>query len=160
MRRVARTTISAVDPARSEQMARVRGKDTKPELKVRRFLHAAGLRFRLQAKELPGRPDIVFRSRRVAVFVHGCFWHRHDDPYCKLSRMPKSRQEFWGPKLKANAERDRRNVHALRELGWTVEVVWECDLGSAALEALSRRIKAAPRHRALKVGLKVPKRHP
>lgn len=144
---MARTTTSAVDPARSAQMARVRGKDTKPELMVRRFLHDAGLRFRLQARELPGRPDIVFRSRRVAVFVHGCFWHRHDHPDCKLSRMPKSRQEFWGPKLTANAERDRRNIEALRELGWTVEVLWECALSPDALSALANRIQAIPSRR-------------
>ena len=86
-------TTEIVDSARSAQMARVRGRDTKPELHVRRALHAAGLRFRLHAKELPGRPDIVFRSRKVAVFVHGCFWHRHDDPDCKLARLPKSRVE-------------------------------------------------------------------
>lgn len=141
-------------------MARVRGKDTKPELKVRRFLHAAGLRFRLQARELPGRPDIVFRSRRLAVFVHGCFWHRHDDPECKLARMPKSRQEFWGPKLTANAERDRRNTEALRELGWTVEIVWECGLGAAALGALADRIRSTPRRRTVNGELKVPKDHP
>jgi DNA mismatch endonuclease (patch repair protein) len=123
-------------------MARVRGKDTKPELKVRRALHAAGLRFRLHARELPGRPDIVFRSRRVAVFVHGCFWHRHDDPACKLARMPKSRLEFWGPKLSANAERDRSNVETLTARGWTVEVVWECDLGEPSLSALADRIRS------------------
>lgn len=141
-------------------MARVRGKDTKPELMVRRFLHNAGLRFRLQARELPGRPDIVFRSRKIAVFVNGCFWHRHDDPDCKLSRLPKSRQEFWGPKLTSNAERDRRNIEALRELGWAVEVVWECNLGPEALGALANRIQATPRRRTMKRELKVPNDQP
>ncbi|MEP9350215.1 very short patch repair endonuclease [Xanthobacter sp. KR7-225] len=125
---MARTTTDHVDPARSAQMARVRGKDTKPELKVRRALHAAGLRFRLQARDLPGRPDIVFRSRRIAIFVHGCFWHRHRDPACKLTRAPKSRLNFWGPKFDANVARDERNQAALREQGWTVIVIWECDL--------------------------------
>jgi DNA mismatch endonuclease (patch repair protein) len=109
-------------------MARVRGRDTKPEMQVRRALHAAGFRYRLHAKDLPGRPDIVFRSRKIAIFVHGCFWHRHDDPDCKLARMPKSRLEFWGPKLASNAARDERDIAALRDLGWTVLVVWECGL--------------------------------
>lgn len=145
---MARTRASDVEPDRSAQMARVRGKDTKPELKVRRALHAAGLRYRLHAKELPGRPDIVFRSRRVAVFVHGCFWHRHDDPGCKLARMPKSRLEFWAPKLTANAERDRRNIQALTAQGWTVEVVWECDLVEPSLNALADRIRSVSRRPA------------
>lgn len=121
-----------VDPTRSAQMGRVRGKDTKPEMRVRRALHAAGLRYRLHAADLPGRPDIVFRKQRVAVFVHGCFWHRHDDPDCKLARMPKSRVEFWEPKLTGNRERDRRNLCALRALGWTAIVIWECQLNGDA----------------------------
>lgn len=125
-------------------MARIKCRDTKPELRVRRALHAAGLRFRLQAKDLPGRPDIVFRSRRVVVFVHGCFWHRHNDPDCKLARTPKSRLEFWAPKLAANAERDRRNIEALQASGWSVEVMWECDLGPTALNGLVERVRAAP----------------
>jgi DNA mismatch endonuclease, patch repair protein len=126
-------------------MARIRGKDAKPELKVRRALHAAGRRFRLQARDLPGRPDIVFRPRRIAIFVHGCFWHRHDDPTCKLARLPKSRHEFWGPKLAANADRDRRDVARLREAGWTVETIWECQLkGADSVDALISRIRTAP----------------
>ena len=138
------TTID-VDPQRSAQMARVRGKNTKPELLVRRALHLAGLRFRLHARELPGRPDIVFRPKRIAIFVHGCFWHRHDDPDCKLARLPKSRQEFWGPKLAANADRDRRDVALLNEAGWTVETVWECQLkGSDPLAAVVSRIRDTP----------------
>lgn len=120
------------DPARSAQMARVKGRDTKPELVVRRALHAAGLRYRLQERRLPGRPDIVFPSCLVAVQVRGCFWHRHDDPGCALARLPKSKLDFWGPKLTANAERDARNDAALRELGWQVEVVWECELSRVA----------------------------
>ena len=139
---MAKTTADGVDPARSAQMARVRGKDTTPELRVRKALHAAGLRFRLHAKDLPGRPDIVFRSRRIAIFVHGCFWHRHADPKCKLARMPKSRLDFWAPKLAANAERDRRNTQSLQTMGWRVELVWECDLGAEALQALINRIRA------------------
>jgi DNA mismatch endonuclease (patch repair protein) len=114
-------------------MARVRGKDTKPELKVRKALHAAGLRFRLQANDLPGRPDIVFRSRRIAIFVHGCFWHRHSKPDCKLTRTPQSRLEFWELKFAANIARDERNISALRGLGWTVLVVWECELSDISV---------------------------
>lgn len=141
---MARTTTE-VDPLRSAQMARVRGRDTKPELLVRRALHAAGLRFRLQARELPGRPDIVFRRKRIAIFVHGCFWHQHDDPDCRLARMPKSRQEFWGPKLAANAERDRRDLARLRESGWIVETIWECQLkGKEPLAPLISRVRTAP----------------
>lgn len=120
-------------------MALIKAKDTKPEMVVRRALHAAGLRFRLQARDLPGRPDIVFRSRRVAIFVHGCFWHRHSDPSCKLTRTPKSRLEFWGPKFSANVARDERDQAALRELGWTVLVLWECQLkdGAAIRDAIN-----------------------
>lgn len=114
--------------ARSERMGRVRGRDTKPELVVRRMLHAMGYRYRLQARDLPGRPDIVFRPRRKAIFVHGCFWHRHDDPDCKLARMPKSRLEFWLPKLEGNKARDTANLDQLLGMGWEVLLVWECEL--------------------------------
>jgi len=122
-------------------MALVPRKDTKPELCVRRFLHAAGLRYRLHDKRLPGCPDLVFRSRRAVVFVHGCFWHRHSDPACKLARLPKSRLDFWLPKLEGNAERDRRNVTALEMAGWRVFVVWECESRNATrLAAVAREI--------------------
>jgi DNA mismatch endonuclease (patch repair protein) len=121
------STTERVDPARSAQMALVRGRDTKLELRVRKALHAAGLRYRLHARDLPGRPDIVFRSRRLAVFVHGCFWHQHPDPACSLARMPKSRREFWGPKLTGNRQRDLRNRAELEAAGWTVVEVWECE---------------------------------
>jgi len=118
----------SVDPARSAQMARVKGKNTKPEMKIRRALHAAGLRFRLHDRKLPGNPDIVLSSRRIVVFVHGCFWYRHSDPSCKLARLPKSRLDFWVPKLDANRERDIRNESELHQLGWDVRIVWECKL--------------------------------
>lgn len=114
--------------ARSERMGRVRGRDTKPELVVRRVLHAMGYRYRLQARDLPGRPDIVFRRRRKAIFVHGCFWHRHPDPACKLARLPKSRLDFWAPKLEGNRARDIANVERLEAMGWEVLLVWECAL--------------------------------
>lgn len=114
-----------VDPARSAQMALVRGRDTKPEMRVRKALHAAGLRYRLHDKKLPGSPDLVFPSRRIALFVHGCFWHRH--PGCPATRLPKSRLEFWEPKLAGNVERDRRNRSTLEAAGWQVIVIWECE---------------------------------
>lgn len=125
-------------------MALIKARDTKPELKVRRALHAAGLRFRVQARDLPGRPDLVFRSRRIAVFVHGCFWHQHPDPECKLARMPKSRLEFWRPKLEGNRERDRRTRGELEKRGWTVLEVWECQTSAGDLDALAASIKEAP----------------
>lgn len=114
--------------ARSQRMARVRGRDTGPELVVRRNLYKMGYRYRLHEKSLPGRPDIVFGKRRKVIFVHGCFWHRHDDPRCKLARLPKSRLDFWEPKLTSNATRDGRNQGELRALGWDVLVVWECEV--------------------------------
>jgi DNA mismatch endonuclease (patch repair protein) len=110
---------------RSERMSRVKGKDTKPELRVRRVLHGMGYRYRLQRRDLPGSPDIVFGSRGKVVFVHGCFWHRHEG--CPLARMPKSRQDFWGPKLRRNVERDQKNQEELTRNGWAWLVVWECE---------------------------------
>lgn len=105
-------------------MARVKGRDTRPEMRIRRALHAAGLRYRLQAKELPGRPDIVFRRAKLVIFVHGCFWHRH--PGCLHARMPKSRIDFWEDKLRRNVERDARAVSQLEAAAWTVMTLWEC----------------------------------
>jgi DNA mismatch endonuclease (patch repair protein) len=124
-------TATGIDPARSAQMARIKARDTKPEMIVRRALHAGGLRFRLHYRYLPGKPDIVLPSRRIAIFVHGCFWHRHPQPDCKLARLPKSRLDFWLPKLEGNRERDARNEIALREAGWDVRVIWECELGQS-----------------------------
>lgn len=114
--------------ARSERMGRVRGRDTKPEMVVRRLIHGMGYRYRLQARDLPGRPDIVFRKRKKAIFVHGCFWHRHPDPSCKLARLPKTRLDFWLPKLEGNRKRDIANVERLEAMGWQVLLVWECEL--------------------------------
>lgn len=113
---------------RSERMSRVRGKDTGPELTVRRIVHALGYRYRLHGSKLPGRPDLVFASRKAVIFVHGCFFHRHPDPTCKLARLPKSRLEFWRPKLEGNRARDERNVRELVGTGWRVLTVWECEL--------------------------------
>lgn len=111
---------------RSERMSRVRNKDTKPELALRRLVHKLGDRYRLHGKDLPGRPDLVFKARRKVIFVHGCFWHRHDG--CALCRWPKSRLDFWKPKLESNQERDRENQKRLSDLGWSFMVVWECEL--------------------------------
>ena len=121
--------INTLSPAqRSARMATVRSKDSKPELVVRRMIHRLGYRYRLHRRDLPGTPDLVFGGRMKAVFVHGCFWHRHDDPACKLARLPKSRLDFWLPKLERNRVRDRENEFDLREMGWQFAVVWECKL--------------------------------
>lgn len=104
-------------------MARIRGKDTKPELILRRALHARGLRYRLHDRDLPGRPDLVFPSRRAVIFVHGCFWHGHD---CSLFKIPRSNGEFWEAKIGRNQHHDRRASDALGERGWRILTVWEC----------------------------------
>jgi DNA mismatch endonuclease (patch repair protein) len=111
---------------RSERMSRVRSKDTKPEMKVRRLVYAMGLRYRLHRRDLPGSPDLVFSARRKVIFVHGCFWHRHSN--CKLARIPKSRPEFWVPKLEGNRKRDVSNQKLLSNLGWECLVVCECQV--------------------------------
>ena len=110
---------------RSELMSRIRSKDTKPEMRVRRLVHGMGCRYRLHAKELPGRPDLVFRPRRKVIFVHGCFWHRHDG--CARATTPKKRTSYWEDKFHKNIVRDRRNLLDLAELGWDAIVVWECE---------------------------------
>lgn len=110
---------------RSERMARVRSKNTTPELRVRRAAHRLGYRFRLHRSDLPGSPDLVFPGRRKAIFVHGCFWHRH--ARCKRTRTPKSRVDFWLTKFEANVRRDRQVRAQLRRAGWSVLVVWECE---------------------------------
>lgn len=107
-------------------MSRVRSRDTKPEMLVRRTAHRLGYRYRLHKAGLPGRPDLVFPSRRKVIFVHGCFWHRHPDPECTLARLPKSRHDFWIPKLEGNRARDERVVRELTERGWRVLEIWEC----------------------------------
>ena len=122
-------------------MALVRSRVTKPEMRVRRALHAAGLRYRLHDRRLPGSPDLVFPSRRIAFFVHGCFWHRHVG--CAAARLPKTRLEFWEPKLSGNVSRDQRQREVLEASGWTVLVVWECETRDlVALDALAQWILA------------------
>jgi DNA mismatch endonuclease (patch repair protein) len=118
-------------------MARVRSKNSRPELFVRKLVFALGYRYRLHANDLPGNPDIVFRKLRRVIFVHGCFWHRHAT--CALARLPKSRLDFWLPKLEGNRKRDEKNKKALLRDGWKVLTIWECQLKSP--ERMTGRIR-------------------
>jgi DNA mismatch endonuclease (patch repair protein) len=111
---------------RSERMSRVRSKDTKPELFVRRLLSSMGYRYRLHSRSVPGNPDIVFSRPKKAIFVHGCFWHRHRG--CVNCRLPKSKLDFWKPKLEGNRKRDMKKQRELRAAGWGFLVIWECEL--------------------------------
>jgi DNA mismatch endonuclease, patch repair protein len=114
---------------RSFNMSRIRGRDTKPEMLIRRGLHARGFRFRLHRPDLPGRPDLVFPSRRAMIFVHGCFWHGHSCPMC---RMPATRPAFWRTKIEGNRARDQKAIAALRATEWRTLIVWECVLRGPA----------------------------
>lgn len=120
-------------------MASIKGRDTMPERLVRSHLHRAGLRFRLHQRGLPGRPDIVLARWKAVVFVHGCFWHRHEG--CPQTATPSSNTAFWSRKFRENVERDARNIATLRRSGWRVFVVWECRTSTRALDALVRRIR-------------------
>ena len=111
---------------RSERMSRIRSKDTRPELAVRQALFALGYRYQLHRRDLPGKPDIVFATRKKALFVHGCFWHAHEG--CKVANLPKSRTKFWQAKFQRNVERDKLNKRALRRMGWSSLTVWECEI--------------------------------
>lgn len=123
---------------RSRNMAAIRGKNTKPEMRVRSLLHSLGYRFRLHRKGLPGKPDIVLTKYRTAVFVHGCFWHCH---HCRYGRVvPATRAEFWAQKRRSNVERDERMQRELEALGWRVLTIWECE--TRTIEALETRLKA------------------
>lgn len=125
---------------RSRMMAGIRGKNTKPEIQVRKLLHAAGFRFRLHRKDLPGKPDIVLPKYKVAIFVHGCFWHGHEN--CHLFRLPKSRTEFWEQKIAGNIARDKLKRDHLLNLGWRVLIVRECALkGKTSLEAAALELR-------------------
>lgn len=132
---------------RSARMAAIRSKDTSPELALRKALHALGLRYRINDRRLPGKPDIVLPRYRAVVFVHGCFWHRHEG--CKVASTPKSNTEFWLKKFNRNVERDARSVRDLQALGWRVFVTWECGLGSKrkvaeVAEVLDQMIRTEP----------------
>ena len=123
---------------RSEIMSRIRSSGTRPEMAVRRLVHGMGYRYRLHDHRLPGRPDLVFAPRQRVIFVHGCFWHRH--PGCRLARTPKSRVDFWRPKLDGNRQRDLLKQRELANLGWRSLVIWECQL--ADLDSVAERVTA------------------
>lgn len=124
---------------RSERMSRIRGKDSVSEIRLRRLIHGMGYRYRLHVKTLPGTPDLVFPARKAVIFMHGCFWHRHQD--CRLARMPKSRVAYWREKLEANRRRDDENVRRLNELGWSVLVVWECQMKEKDMNEVSNVVR-------------------
>ena len=132
-------SVDQISPERrSWNMSRIRPYDTRPELVVRRMLHRMGYRYRLHRRDLPGKPDLVFPSRGKVLFVHGCFWHRHN---CKVgNRIPKSRVNFWLAKFEYNRRRDRRNVRALNRAGWRVLTVWECQIQEQNLDYLKHRV--------------------
>ena len=121
---------------RSWNMSRIRGKDTRPEKKIRSLLHAKGYRFKLSDKILPGRPDIVLPKYRAVIFVHGCLWHRHHD--CKYAYTPKSRIEFWKEKFAKNVKRDKKNLSLLQRAGWLTIAVWECEIKKNTEDVLNR----------------------
>ncbi len=126
--------MDRLTPARrSDNMRQIKSKGMKPELLVRQLVHRLGYRYRLHKKDLPGKPDLVFGPRRKAIFVHGCFWHGHDDPACLDGRAPKSNQIYWLPKLKRNRDRDAASITALEAEGWDVLVIWECETRDIAV---------------------------
>jgi DNA mismatch endonuclease (patch repair protein) len=116
---------------RSNNMRRITSKDTKPEMIMRRLIYGMGFRYRLHARDLPGKPDLVFRKRKKVIFVHGCFWHQHGG--CREGRLPSSRQEYWIPKVIRNRERDACHAAALEKAGWDQLVIWECEVKNANL---------------------------
>lgn len=125
--------------SRGENMRRIRSKDTAPEMTVRRLVHGLGYRYRLHRKDLPGNPDLVFSSRKKVIFVHGCFWHQHEDLSCKITNTPKTNLEYWLPKLERTKQRDELNQQKLKETGWDVLVIWECEI-ETSLDKVAKRI--------------------
>ena len=117
--------INKVSEQRSRNMSAIKSKNTKPEIKVRKVLHSMGYRFRLHSKDLPGSPDIVLPKYKTVIFVHGCFWHRHEN--CKYASAPKTRQEFWNKKFKENIKRDSEIQDKIKNLNWRSVVIWECE---------------------------------
>lgn len=127
-----------VDPStRSRMMSGIRGRDTQPELSLRRALHALGFRYKINDRRLPGKPDIVLPRYRAAIFVHGCFWHRHSG--CRYATTPTTRAEFWRSKFEANVQRDARNLQALLDADWRVAIIWECALGPKRIVRTAER---------------------
>jgi len=135
-----RNAFVDVPEVRRRTMSAIRSKDTRPEILVRRIAHALGYRFRLHRRDLPGRPDLVLPGRNKVVMVHGCFWHQHPDPTCRAAVKPKTRQDYWYPKLEANVARDIRTLEGLAALHWEVLVIWECELRD--ILAVARRLIA------------------
>jgi DNA mismatch endonuclease (patch repair protein) len=121
---------------RSYNMSQIRSKNTKPEMLVRKFLHACGFRFRLHAKDLPGKPDLVLPKFKTVIFVHGCFWHGHDN--CRYYVIPKTRTEWWLNKINRNKENDRKAIDKLESAGWRIIEIWECQIKNHADETLSK----------------------
>jgi DNA mismatch endonuclease (patch repair protein) len=129
-------------PETTKRMKAIRQRDTAPELALRKALHAQGIRFRACPKDLPGRPDIANKSRRWAIFVHGCFWHGHRG--CKLARLPRTNRDWWEAKIGANRKRDAKKVRAMRALGYRVETVWQCELAKKRFTELGRALLRMP----------------
>lgn len=129
------TDAPSTDPATSARLSRIRQRDTGPELDVRRRLHRAGFRFRVQGRDLPGSPDIVLPRYRTSVFVNGCFWHGHD---CRAGRLPKRNAQFWRAKIERNRERDAANATELKASGWHVATIWTCELEPATIRLLEQ----------------------
>jgi len=127
--------------ARSQNMSRIRSKGMKPEMIVRQLVHRMCYRYRLHRKELPGKPDLVFLSRKKVIFVHGCFWHQHESPDCPIARVPKSNKSYWLPKLESNKIRDRRNKEAFDAMGWKMLEIWECQIKPKNHESLIKTLK-------------------
>ena len=135
-----RPAFDDVPAARRRNLAAVSGKDTAPEVRVRRLLHGMGYRFRLHRRDLPGTPDIVFPGRRAIVEVRGCFWHRHTDSACRNAVLPKVRADWWAEKLARNVARDERNLLSLTDAGWSVLVLWECEMKEP--DAVAARLRS------------------
>lgn len=132
-------------------MSHIKGKNTKPELAIRKILFSKGLRYRLHPKDLPGKPDIVFRPSRVAIFVNGCFWHQHKN--CKDAFVPSTRKKYWTEKLAKNVQRDRESIDSLKKLGWEVHVIWECYFkDNELIESLVRKIFVSVKRRNSRTG--------
>ena len=130
--------IHKVSEQRSRNMSAIKSKNTKPEIKVRKILHSMGYRFRLHSKDLPGSPDIVLPKYKTVIFVHGCFWHRHEN--CKYASTPKTRKEFWEVKFRENIKRDKMHQENLSSKGWKIMIVWECEINDKNFD-LKRLLK-------------------
>ena len=124
-------TNHKISASRSKNMSAIKSKNTKPEVEVRKLLHSMGFRFRLHKKDLPGSPDIVLPKYKTVIFVHGCFWHRHQN--CKYASNPKTRVDFWNKKFNDNIERDNKNQKDLKSLGWESKIIWECEIKNKEL---------------------------